>query len=91
MSLLFGHLSVKHHLIKQVAKLATQIVKIGTPDGVDHFISFFQRTGRNGGKGLLAIPRAAILRIAQGFHYAQQAIERSHCFIHSGGLSAQTD
>lgn len=60
--LFLPHLSVEHHLKQQVAQLVAQIGVVLPLDGVQHFVSFFQRIRRNGGEGLLAVPRAADLR-----------------------------
>lgn len=80
--LFLRHLRVKHHLEQQIAQRVAQIVKVGAVDCVDHFIGFFEGIRRDSGKGLLVILGTALFRIAQGFHDAQQAIERSHNDIH---------
>ncbi|KWV87284.1 hypothetical protein PFLmoz3_03132 [Pseudomonas fluorescens] len=70
-----GQLAVIHHLEQQVAQLALQMVKVAALDGVGHFIGFFQRVRDDGGVGLLDVPRAAVLRVAQAAHQVQQVFE----------------
>lgn len=72
------HLRVKHHLKQQVAQFAAQIVKILTRNRIQYFISFFKRIGRNAGKGLLFIPRAAAFRVSQALHDIQQTVNLIH-------------
>ncbi|MNE65788.1 hypothetical protein D3C80_1612950 [compost metagenome] len=72
--LLLAHLGVKHHLEQQIAQFITQIGIVLALNGIQHFVGFFQGVRRDGGEGLLTIPRATHLRIAQGFHNGQQAL-----------------
>ncbi len=58
------HLSVKHHLEKQITQLITNLVRISALDCVGDLVRLLDRVGRDRGKRLLLIPRAATLRIA---------------------------
>ena len=73
-----SHLRVKHHLEQQIAQLTAQIVKIFTRNSVQHFVGFFEGVGRDSGESLLFVPRAAVFRVTQAFHYAEQAVDLGH-------------
>jgi len=61
---LFRHAGVKDNLQQEVAKLVAQIFGCPTLDRVGDLISLFKSERRDGGEGLLDIPRAAVNGIA---------------------------
>ncbi|OIQ67200.1 hypothetical protein GALL_512250 [mine drainage metagenome] len=67
------HLRVKHALEQKIAQLALQLAPRLPLDGVGDLIGFLDRIGCDGGEGLLDIPRAAGVGIAQTAHDRQQA------------------
>ena len=60
-----GHAGVIDDLEQQVAEFVGQRRKIAPRDGVGDFVGFLDRVRRDRGEALLAVPRAAALRVAQ--------------------------
>ena len=63
-----GHLRVEHDLELEIAELVGERVHVVARDRVGDLIGFLDRVGRDGREGLLAIPFAAVLGIAQPAH-----------------------
>ena len=74
--LLFRHPSYEHDEEQQVAQLLFKRVLIVLLDGVNDFISLFQRIGRDGVKILLQVPWTACLWLTELRHNFQQAFNR---------------
>jgi len=70
-----GHAGMKHDLQQEVAQFLPQGNKVGLLDGIGHLIGFFDGVGRDGGEGLLDVPGAAPLRIAQAGHDRDEALK----------------
>ncbi len=67
-------LGMEHHLQQQIAQLFGQVCVVSVADRIGYFVSFLEHIGHQGGVGLLQIPRAAGLRVAQlGDHCDQLA------------------
>lgn len=77
-ALFLGHAGVEDDLEQQVAQFALQLVQVVALDGVGDLVGFFDRIGGDGGEGLLHVPGAAAVRVAQPLHNAEQAVYRSH-------------
>jgi hypothetical protein len=71
--LLGRHLRVEDRLQHEVAQFLCQIVPRAPVDGIEHFVSFFQRVRLDGVEGLFAIPRATARR-AQAGHDRDQVL-----------------
>jgi hypothetical protein len=71
-------LAVIDDLEEQIAQLAGQVGEIGALDRVGDLIGFFNRVGNNACVGLLDVPGAAILRIAQARHEVEQVGQCVH-------------
>jgi len=68
-------LAVIHHLEQQVAQLALQVIEVATFDGVGDFVGLFQGVRDDARVGLLDVPRAPVLRVAQAIHQVQQVFK----------------
>ncbi len=73
-----GQLAVIHHLEQQIAQLALQVIEVAALDGVGHFVGFFEGVRDDGRVGLLDVPRATVLRIAQTVHQVEQVFKAVH-------------
>ncbi|MNL40877.1 hypothetical protein D3C87_1632550 [compost metagenome] len=78
-----GQLAVIHHLEQQIAQLALQVIEVAALDGVGHFVGFFEGVRNDGRVGLLDVPRATVLRIAQTVHQVEQVFKAVHTKSHS--------
>ncbi|MNE74476.1 hypothetical protein D3C80_1705590 [compost metagenome] len=67
-------LAVVNHLEQQVTEFALQVLEVAALDGVGDFVGFFEGVGDDGRVGLLEVPRAAILRVAQAGHEVEQVV-----------------
>jgi chemotaxis response regulator CheB len=79
---LLGHARVKHHLKQQIAELLAQMLAVAVFDGVGDLVRFLDGVGRDGAEGLLAVPRAAALGIAQPRHEREQCSHGALGFAH---------
>ena len=77
--LLFRHLRVEHDLKQQVAQFLLQRRPVLFFDRARDLIGFLDRIWRDGAEGLLAVPRAARLRIPQPPHDGEQLRNRAIC------------
>jgi hypothetical protein len=75
-----GQLAVIDDLKQQIAEFALQMIEVATLDGVGHFVGFFEGVRDDRRVGLLDIPRATVLRIAQTVHQVQQVFKAVHHF-----------
>ncbi|KPZ18253.1 Uncharacterized protein ALO56_05246 [Pseudomonas viridiflava] len=82
-----SQMGIEHHLKQQVAQLALKLIEVTLFDGIGHFVGFFQRVRDDGGVGLLQIPGAAVLRIAQPGHEVQKVFKCVHCKISVTAMS----
>ena len=89
-----GDLGVQHHLQQQVAQLFGQVRIVAVADGIGHLVGLLQHVGHQRGVGLLQVPRAAALGIAQLRHHRPQLIEggprggrRRRCVAGGGPLA----
>ena len=55
-------------LQQKVAELVLQVGQVATLDGVGHLIGLLDGVGGDGGEGLLEVPRAAAVGVAQAGH-----------------------
>ncbi len=74
-TLLLRHAGMKRYLEEEIAELVAQLLRLPPLDGIRHLVGLLDGVGRDGAEGLLAIPRTAVLRVAQASH---QLEERSH-------------
>ncbi len=88
---LLGEPCLKHNLKQQIAQLIAQVSGIATLDGIRHLVRFFDGVRGNGGKRLLAVPRAAAHGIAQSLHDLQKASHRGHLIGHRTLLPCTCD
>ena len=63
-----GHLGVEDDLQQQVAEFFFQVGHVVMGDGVGDFVGFLDGVGGDGGEGLLEVPRAAAVGVAQAGH-----------------------
>jgi hypothetical protein len=70
---LLGDAAMEHDLQQQVTKFVLQIGDVLARDRVGDLIGFLNRVWRDGGPALRAIPLAAMHRVAQAGHDADQA------------------
>ena len=70
------HLRVVNHLKQQVAKLVLQRIEIVARDRLGDLVGFLDRIRRDARKGLLDVPRAARVLVAQARHDGEQIGER---------------
>ena len=80
-SLFLRHLRIEHHLEQQIAQFTAQIVKIFPLDSIEDLVGLLKGVRGDSGKGLLFIPWAAVFRVAQAAHDAEQAVNLSHVTI----------
>ena len=73
---LAGHLRVVDHLQEQIAQFLLERRHIVTLDGVGDLVGFLDRVWRNRPEGLVDVPRAAMLTVAQPRHDGQEAGQR---------------
>ena len=83
-----GHARVIDDLEQQVAEFVRQRGEIAPRDGVGDLIGFLDRVGRDGVEGLLLVPRAAGVGVAQRRHDVEQAAEFG--FGRVGGRGVRT-
>ncbi len=81
------HLRVERHLQQQVAQLVAQLGPIAAIDRIGHFVSLFDRVGRDRGEILLHVPRATALGIAQPRHDREQVVEAVPDWLAHGACS----
>ena len=79
--LFLRHLRIEHHLEQQIAQLTAQVVKIFPLDSIEDLVGLLKGVRGDSGKGLLLIPRAAVFRVAQALHNAEQAVDLGHVRI----------
>ena len=70
------HLGVVDDLQQQIAQLFLQRRQIVAFDGVGHLVGFLDRVRRDGAEGLVDVPGAAMLAVAQPRHDGEQAGHR---------------
>ncbi|MNT06497.1 hypothetical protein D3C72_1411640 [compost metagenome] len=75
-----GQLTVINHLKQQIAQLTLQVIEVPALDGIGDFVSFFKGVRDDGGVGLLDVPWATELRIAQAVHEVKQVFKAVHHF-----------
>ncbi|MNT51291.1 hypothetical protein D3C72_1882520 [compost metagenome] len=66
-----GQLAVINHLEQQIAEFTLQMIEVPSLDGIGDFVGFFKGVRDDSGVGLLDVPRAAVLRVAQAVHQVQ--------------------
>ncbi len=71
---LAGHLGVVDDLQQQVAQLFLERRQVVALDGVGHLVGFLDRVRRDGPEGLVDVPGAAVLAVAQPGHDGQQPL-----------------
>ena len=69
---LLRHASMEYHLEQQVSELVAQLGRICALDRVRDLISLLDRIRGDRGEGLLPVPWATALRVAQTGHELQQ-------------------
>src|SRR5262249_26109356 len=69
-------------------ELVRQVLAVSVLDGISNLVCLLDRVRRNGGEGLLTVPGAAMLRVAQPRHERKQFLECALCLAH--GASAPT-
>ena len=73
-------------LEQEVAKLVLQRIKVVARDRIGDLVSFLDRVRRDGREGLLDVPRAARVLVAQARHDGEEISERvtlvSRCVSH---------
>ena len=74
-ALLRAHLGIIDDLQQEIAELAGQCRPVFALDGVGDLVGLLDRVGGDGGEGLLDVPRAAPLRVAQPAHHVQQLVD----------------
>ena len=67
------HLRVVNRLEQQIAQFTGKLLPGGPRDDICHLMRLFHRIGRDGCEGLLNIPGAAAVAVAQTAHDFQQA------------------
>jgi hypothetical protein len=72
---LLGHTRMKHHLQQQIAELVLQVVHIAAIDGIGDLVGFLDGVWGDSGEGLLQVPGAAGLRVAQVGHDGEQVVD----------------
>ena len=70
------HLRVVNDLEQQVAKLVLQSVQVIARDRIGDLVRFLDRVRRDGREGLLDIPRAARVLVAQARHDGEEVRQR---------------
>ena len=76
---LLGHASVKDYLEQQIAQLVLQRGVVAAGDRIGDLVGLFDRIGRDRREILFAVPRAAMLGVAQPSHDRQQIVKgRGH-------------
>jgi hypothetical protein len=78
---------MKHHLEQQVAQLIADLQRIPRLDGVGDLVSLLDGKRRDGGEGLLHVPRTAALGITQPRHELQQRSHGPLSLTHHGSCS----
>ena len=73
-----AHLGVEHDLEQQVAKFVDQPRHVAAIDGVQDFVSLFDRVRCDRRETLLEIPRATAFGVAQTRHDGDEAIDLTH-------------
>ena len=72
---LLGHARVKDDLKQQVAELVLERRHVAARDRIGDLVRLLDRIGRDRREILLAVPRAAALRVAQPRHDREQSVE----------------
>ncbi len=67
-AVLLGHAGVEDHLEQQIPQLIPQTVQVIVLDRLGDLIGLLQRVRQDGAEGLLEVPGAAALRVAQAGH-----------------------
>ncbi len=88
---LLGHPRMKDHLEQQIAELVAQLFRATELDGLGDLVRLFDRVRRYGCERLFAVPRTAVLRVAEARHEGDQIGHGSLGFAHedSGTVSAR--
>ncbi len=73
---LLGHAGVVDDLEQQIAQLLLQLAHLAALDGVGDLVGFFDGVGGDAGEGLLDVPGAAALRVAQPGHDLDEPEQR---------------
>ena len=73
---LLRHAGMKHHLEEEITELIAQLPRLAALHGVGHLIRLLDGVGRDGTEGLLPIPRAAVLGVAQANHQLEEGRQR---------------
>ena len=73
-SRLLGHAGVEDDLQQKVAELLAKVLGFAALDRVGDLVGLLDGVGRNGREGLLDVPGTAGLRVAQGGHDLDQAM-----------------
>ena len=73
---LLGHVGVEDDLQQQVAEFFLERRHVVALDGVGDLVGLLDRVGRDGREGLLDVPRAAVLAVAQPGHDREEALQR---------------
>ncbi len=81
-ALFLRHPGVEDHLEEEVAQLVAQVGQVAPLDGVGHFIGLFDGVGGDGGEGLLQVPGAAVLRVAEAGHDVEELLQGQGLFRH---------
>ncbi len=82
---LLGHARVEDDLEQQVPELVAQLLGPATLDGVCDLVGFLDRVRRYRGEGLLPVPGAPALRIAQAGHEGNEVRDGLPCVAHGVG------
>ena len=72
-----GHAGVEHDLQQQIAQFVLQRRHVVALDRIGDLVGLLDRVGRDRREILLAVPRAAALRVAQPRHDRQQTVDRA--------------
>ena len=72
-----GHAGMEHDLKQQIAELVLQRRHVAALDRIGDLIGLLDRVGRDRREILLAVPRAAALRVAQPRHDREQPVDRA--------------
>ncbi len=73
--MLLGHLRMEHDLQQQIAQFVLEVPHVAAINRIGDFVGFLNGVWRDAGEGLLHIPWATGLRIAQRGHDRQQRID----------------
>jgi hypothetical protein len=68
-AIFFGHLSVEHHLEKQITEFVPQSVEIVARYGVSNLVRFFYGIGRDAREILFKIPGTTRFLVSKVSHY----------------------